>query len=401
MITYKFFIRDAEKPVLHLRLTNNRRVAAVSLGVAMTAETLCDALSAKPARANQKWSVMIRSLQAKLDGIICDLIQQGRGNIDVKEFKNIVLEVCLNREVQPQRPAGGFVKHYIKFMESKKAEGTKEVYRNTLNRMRLFDAQVDTKTFEQIDLNWLKAFEEFCSKTSNRNTCSIHLRNIRAVFNSAIDYELTAAYPFRRYKIRGEATPKRAMTVEELRKLFSYPVESYAEVYRDMFKLIFFLIGINTVDLHRLKEVEKGRITYKRAKTGRMYSIKVEPEAMEIIDKYRGKTGLLCIADRWSDHRNFRRQLNKAIQRVGIVERKGRGGKKYITSAFPNETSYSARHSWATIAYELGISKDIIGQALGHADNDHSTTNIYIREDEKFVDEANRRVMDWVLYGKR
>ena len=161
------------------------------------------------------------------------------------------------------------------------------------------------------------------------------------------------------------------------------------------------LCGINTVDLHALKSITKdGRIEYKRAKTGRLYSIKVEPEALEIIEKYQGNNGLLCIADRWSDSRNFRHQLNKALQRIGEVERRGRGGKKIRTAEFEGVSSYWARHSWATIAYEIGIPKDIIAQALGHSDG-HDVTNIYIREDVRKVDEANRRVLDWVLYSKR
>ncbi len=170
-----------------------------------------------------------------------------------------------------------------------------------------------------------------------------------------------------------------------------------------MFKLIFMLIGINTVDLHGLTRITDGRIEYKRAKTSRLYSIRVEPEAMEIIEKYQGEKGLLCIADRWSDHRNFRHQLNMALQKIGEVERKGRGGKKIITSAFPGLSSYWARHSWATIARKIGVSLDDIALALGHSDGKHETTLIYIDETEirEAIDKANRRVLDWVLYGKK
>lgn len=160
------------------------------------------------------------------------------------------------------------------------------------------------------------------------------------------------------------------------------------------------LIGINTVDLHRLKNVVNGRIEYRRAKTGRLYSIKVEPEAMEIIEKYKGKTGLLVIADRWSDHRNFRHQINKALQRIGSVQRVGKGGKKMITALFPELTTYWARHTWATIAADLDIPDAIISQALGHA-GENSTTDIYINRNQRKVDEANRRVLDWVLYEKK
>ena len=171
-------------------------------------------------------------------------------------------------------------------------------------------------------------------------------------------------------------------------------------LYRDMFKLIFMLIGINTIDLYGLTEITRsGRIEYRRAKTGRLYSIKVEPEAKALIEEYRGAAGLLCITDRWSDSRNFRHQCNKALQRIGSMERKGRGGKKIITSEWPGLTTYWARHSWATIAASLDIPKDTIAAALGHGGN--TVTDIYIDFDQRKVDEANRRVLDWVLYGRR
>ena len=62
--------------------------------------------------------------------------------------------------------------------------------------------------------------------------------------------------------------------------------------------LIFYLAGINAVDLFHLKEITNGFIEYRRAKTGRLYTIRVEPEAMEIIERYRGKNYLLNILDR-------------------------------------------------------------------------------------------------------
>lgn len=407
MFSYKFLVRVDKNNALKLRLTNNRKKVEVSIGVSLTPDDLENALSEKPKPENMKWKTLLNGYMAKLDEIKCELLKEGRFDEDVKVIRDIVLKECMGRdekktEEAPTETLGQFVTHFQSFIDGKTNKGTKGVYRHTLDRIRLFDPDVDKKSFEDIDLKWLTAFEAFCARTASKNARNIHLRNIRAVFNNAIDYEITAAYPFRRFKIRPEATRKRSLTVEELRELFAYPVEPYAEIYRDLFKLIFMLIGINTVDMHGLKTITKeGRIEYKRAKTGRLYSIKVEPEAMEIIEKYRGVNGLLCIADRWSDSRNFRHQINKALQRIGEVERKGRGGKKIITSAFPSVTTYWARHSWATIAADLDIPDAVISQALGHSGDTNSTTAIYIKRNEKKVDEANRRVLDWVLYGKR
>lgn len=404
MFSFKFIVRADKNNDLRLRLTCNRVSSQFSLGLKTTPEELELALS--PRASNLRLAKLMSKWTSQIKEYMVELADTKSGDKDVKEISGELKKRLIGApfpeepETKPEPVCGNFVPNFQKFIESKTNEGTKGVYQHTLDRIRLHDPDIDSKSFEDINLKWLTDFEAFCAKTACKNARNIHLRNIRAVFNNAIDYEITTAYPFRRFKIRPEATRKRSLSVEELRKLFDYPVEEYAEIYREMFRLIFMLVGINSVDLHGLKSITRdGRIEYKRAKTGRLYSIKVEPEAREIINKYRGKNGLLCIADRWSDSRNFRHQCNKALQKIGQVERKGRGGKKTITAEFEGVSTYWARHTWATIAASLDIPKDTIAAALGHGGD--TVTDIYIDFDQKKVDAANRRVLDWVLYGKR
>ena len=304
----------------------------------------------------------------------------------------------LKKEVQVRKNL--FVTRFTKFADSKKPS-TRGVYMHTLSRMRAFaGAKLDRLAFEDITKEWLTSFENYLAETApSKNARNIHLRNIRAVFNEAIDDEITTFYPFRRFKIRPVATAKRNLKVQELNTLFNFPAEEHALYYIDIFKLMFMLIGINAVDLCHLKEIVDGRIIYHRAKTNRLYSIKVEPEAMEIIERHRGKNWLIDILDRYDDHRNFTHRMNLTLKKIGPVKRIGRGGKKIYEPLFPKLSTYWARHSWATIAASLDIPKETIAQALGHSSN--SVTDIYIEFDQRKVDEANRRVLDWVLYGKK
>lgn len=53
------------------------------------------------------------------------------------------------------------------------------------------------------------------------------------------------------------------------------------------------------------------------------------------------------------------------------------------------------RHTWGTLAGELDIPKETIAQALGHATN--SVTDIYIKFNRNKIDEANRKVIDYVF----
>ena len=255
-------------------------------------------------------------------------------------------------------------------------------------------------TFEEINKDWLTQFDHFLEKTSpSVNARNIHFRNIRAVFNDAIDDEITTAYPFRRFKIRNVATRKRNLKVEDLRTLFNYPVEKCNQGYLDIFKLMFMLIGINTVDLAHLKEIKDGTVDFYRAKTHRLYSIKVEPEALEIIERNRGENWLIDILDRYKDYKDYTKRINIALKKIGEVKRSGLGGKKTFEPLFPDISTYWARHSWATIAASLDIPKDVIAHALGHGNN--TITDIYIDFDQNKVDEANRKVLDWVLYNKK
>ncbi|MCH5233582.1 MAG: recombinase, partial [Muribaculaceae bacterium] len=207
-----------------------------------------------------------------------------------------------------------------------------------------------------------------------------HFRNIRAVFNDALDDEVISCYPFRKFKLRYDETPKRALPIERVRDIFNLRVEEWEQRYIDCFKLIFLLCGINIVDLYGLADIVEDRVEYHMAKTHRFYSIKVEPEAMELIERWRGDKNLLCYSDTTRNYRIFYNRLAHAL--------KGRG-----------LSTYMARHSWATIARKIGVSRDDIKLALGHGAK--TVTDIYIDEDREKVDEANRRVIDFVLYGKK
>lgn len=66
-------------------------------------------------------------------------------------------------------------------------------------------------------------------------------------------------------------------------------------------------------------------------------------------------------------------------------------------AAFPGLTTYWARHTWATIASELDIPIETIGLALGHKVGS-SVTNIYIRYNPAKIDDANRKVIDYVSH---
>lgn len=420
MFTFKFFLKPTSKAI-QLRITNNRKKVEWSLGYEATEAQLENALSDSPKSDNIRLSTTLGHLRNKLKEIQLDFI---RDNIDFESLDIKTLGRLIKNEIsgvknimqqqedekkKKEDEVKLFGRFYIRKMNAKANQGYKTSIESTLKKMQAFCADEDSDhgkpfdelTFEDITLRWLNAFDEWMINDGlKQNSRNIHFKNIRTAINRAIDEELTEKYPFRRLKIRPEETRKRSLTVEELRTLFNYPVEEYQKKYLDVFKLIFMLVGINSTDLFNLDKITNGRVEYRRAKTHRLYSIKVEPEAMEIIERLKGKKNLICASDLWPNPKEFNKYMNITLKKIG--ERKkvhGRGGKYEITPLFPELSTYWARHTWATIAYEIGIPKDIISQALGHSSG-NEVTEIYIKRDEKKVDEANRKVINFVLYGK-
>lgn len=293
----------------------------------------------------------------------------------------------------------GFSAAFRRFTGLKDKPRTRALYELTLSKLYAFCPDLDDIAYEEITKGWLMDFDAFLAKTApSRNARNIHLRNIRAVFNFAIDEEYTTAYPFRRFKIRQEETRKRNLSASQLRALRDFHCEEYQVKYRDMFLLMFYLIGINPVDLFhaRKSDVVDGRLEYRRSKTGKLYSIKIEPEAQAIIERYYGSGEyLLDVPDRYKNYHDFLARMNKGLKQMGALKRVGRGGKKVIVPLFPDLSAYWARHSWATIAYSLDVPKETISEALGH-EIGSPITSIYIRFDKRKVDRANRKVIDFL-----
>lgn len=118
-------------------------------------------------------------------------------------------------------------------------------------------AQIKAKCIEELDPNRKKAIEDKTTflyrfmKYAERmkpGSINIHFRNIRIVFNEAIEDGITNFYPFRRFRIKNEVTAKRDLSVEELRRLAYFDCEDCAVKYRDCFMLMLYLMSINNLE---------------------------------------------------------------------------------------------------------------------------------------------------------
>lgn len=412
MITTKLYldtraVREGDPAPLKVAITKKRQAAYISLGVRLTKEQWDSSRQRiLDAPNKQRLENFVKNKLIEIENAIMEL--QTKGELTKQtatQIKNKVV-AFLDPDVNKNDL---FINRYIGYMKSRTAQRTKEIYGTTLKKMQEFDSRVGTYAFEDISKDWLKGLDSFLiGQGLKKNSRNIHFRNIRAVFNDAIDNEITTHYPMRTFDINPEQTEKRSLSVDELRTLFNYEVEPWQQKYLDYFKLTFYLIGINPADILEStnENVLDGRLIYRRKKTGRLYSIRLEPEALVIINEYRGKTRLVNFAEHMKSYKQFVCKANKGLKKIGPVS-KVKNEKKlphdfqkeYHTKhdgIFPSISLYWARHTWATIAFSIGIPEEIIAEALGHS-HGNRTTAIYIDKSVANIDAANRKVLDYVL----
>lgn len=255
--------------------------------------------------------------------------------------------------------------------------------------------------FSEIDVNWLKSYESWlrCCKLED-NTIGIRFRTLRAVYNLALTEGLvkTDLYPFKKYKVSKlhKETAKRAITKEQVKQVIEYDVSEvrfYKKLAVDMFTFSYLMGGINFTDMAFLtdKNIDGGRMVYVRQKTKKLIILPLQEKAVEIMNRYRSpqrKYIFPILDNRERTPRQIRNRIYDVLANVN-------GHLNDIGKELGIElkiSSYTARHSYATVLKRSGVSTSIISESLGHSSE--RITQIYLDSfDNEQVDEAMKNLL--------
>lgn len=352
-------------------------------------------------------NALLRKKYDIIDRLLMELEDEGKlRRMDDKRLRLKLTQAISNRPIDQEC----FARIIEKYMQTVKRKNTLEVYRQTLNKVEAYDKYV---CFSTMTANWLDRFDKWMTKLGlSLNSRSIHLRNLRTVFNYAIDNEWTDLYPFRRFKIRQEVTKQEChLNEEQLRALLTAKIERDYHEYRDIFLLMLYLCGINAIDLmgNPTTRIEGDRLLYTRAKTGKKYSIKIEPEAQALLSRYMRKKnpslGFLTVTEA-ADYHNYMVTMNRALKKLcsSIPMREGLGGKKIRDGIIiePCLSANWARHTFATVCISIGIPKDHVSLCLGHTFGTR-VTDVYIdyADARLHIDQTNRAFLDYLTTLKK
>ena len=292
---------------------------------------------------------------------------------------------------------------------------TSETYTATLNSFMAFRDEQDVP-LDGITSDMMLMYEAYLKARGVRmNTISFYMRNLRAVYNRAIEKGLTPHNkPFRHVYTGVDKTVKRAIPIKDIKALkeLDLSMKTSLDFARDMFMFSFYTRGMSFVDMAYLKktDLQNGILTYRRRKTGQELTIKWEKCMAEIIAKYpENKTDFLlpiikekgngrnseshqaCLNGRVvtdEGEANERRQYDNALHLVNYRL-------KELSTMLKLQrplTMYVARHSWASAAKAKNVPLSVISEGMGH--DSEATTQIYLASLEtSVVDKANKMIL--------
>ena len=202
-----------------------------------------------------------------------------------------------------------------------------------------------------------------------------------------------------------ESRTKRALTGRQAHALMNADFATLPEEQRRVlayFLLMFLFRGMPFIDLAHLrkKDVRGGVIVYQRHKTGRQITVRIPKEAVPLMKRFRG-TGDESVylfpilpgakeegRELYRSYLLALREFNKGLVRLAAELLPG-----------TKVSSYTARHTWATLAYYQGTPVGIISEAMGHSSV--RVTETYLKPfGNKRIDRENNKLISSVVRWK-
>lgn len=282
-----------------------------------------------------------------------------------------------------------FLESYIDELLLKEKIGNMKKYKQLWSKLFKENLKRRDMLFSDIDYNFLNEFEnELWSQKLNDKTVNFYFRTFKALINEAINrgYMNASSYPFKTvHNSKGYKMPKVANKYDpkpvndlELQKLKNFDISKHPHLAPTFHMFIFMLKarGMNFVDLASLTHanIRNNRIHYVRAKTHKLYNIKLTEELRRLVDQYSGDKYLFPI---------IRDENSTALKRYNRIRKSlhvFNSQLKEIASILDIKTSlssYTCRYTYTDqIINKSGGNVMIVQKALGHTSL--STTQHYI-----------------------
>lgn len=151
------------------------------------------------------------------------------------------------------------------------------------------------------------------------NSSSFYMRNLRSVYNRAVREEgIEQTFPFRYVYTGIDKTAKRSVDEKVIVRLKGLELNDISGLgfARDLFLFSYCTRGMSFVDMAYLrhKDIRNGYICYKRKKTGRPLSIRIEQIVQEIINRYQKRQQAVVISSPYCIRKTMNSRINNIKQ---------------------------------------------------------------------------------------
>ena len=282
-----------------------------------------------------------------------------------------------------------YINAQIERKQELKKVGMAAAYKSTRSSLAKFIGCPDVRMSE-VDLAFVRRYEDFLySNGASGNTVSYYLRNLRSLYNQAVTdgYHPRGEYPFAKAQTRPAKTVKRALSRTDMQNLADLNLENEPELEftRDLYLFSFYAQGMAFVDIVLLKKTDicNGVLTYSRHKSKQLIRIVVTPQMQGVIDKYNTENEYLFpiisgeYASGYQKYRLALGRINRHLKKIAVV-----------ADIKVPLTTYTARHTWATLARDYGAPISVISAGLGHTSEE--MTRVYLKDfDVSMLNQVN------------
>ena len=387
--TSRFFLKHKNSADhLYVRITVNRKSSEISLKRNIDKQKWDD-VKQKVKGSNetaQSLNQYIGINRSKLNSIHSELLRAEK-DYSAKKIKDIFLGNDKKKHFILQE----FYIHNqrIKVLSEKGnyAKATYLRYNTSLNHLSDFVKYNGDKdiTFNQVSSKFIHDFDYFLrtQKNLSNNTTIKHIKFFKKIFLIAIRNGWVDSDPFVNYRVKLDPVNREHLSLDELRKLANKDlhINRLGQV-RDIFLFACFT-GLRYSDVKQLNKdhisvnIDGSKSIIKKIKkSNRNVKIPILPPALKIIEKYKDdfecKIKGVCLPV------PSNQKINAYLKEIAV-----------ICGIHKNLTFHIARHTFATISIELGLTTESVKAILGHSDL--ATTQIYGKiTDKKVMSEMNK-----------
>lgn len=410
-----------------LRITQNRKHKRIKTSISLNRKSDWNKIRKEVRQSEPNYKIWNDMLKKEME-------KAKMQYLELKDYGIVTPDKLKDELIASERPVS-----FLKYAQQRTQEliecgniRNAKKYKTFCNKLELFltngNGKVRDLSFGEITPSLVEDFYNFLMNLRNErnpdqvlhpNTVQTNLNIFRTLIKKAIEIDKLMKMdrnPFLAFKYKGVKTEKEKLNSEEIDLIIGLSLEENTPIWhcRNYFLFSYYCAGIRAGDFIQLRWCNisaDNRISYQMGKNHKTRDIKLPKQALDILELYRKDDSrptdyIFPLLDNNAIYAKAVTQseidvlpseiknllFNQISSKTAIINKYL---KKIAVCAGINKniSFHIARHSFAKVAKEKGISTDVIQNILGHSKEE--TTKRYMGEiDNSECDKTMEKLFD-------